>query len=739
DVGYDFTSGGFGLREGLGLLLPNAMGGRTLYLGIIPLLLAAGALLWPMSRKVALFAALALIAFLVSFGRELPLYRILYVAAPGFNVFKDQERAAALTSFALAVLAGYGVAGILSWSREEARKRMKPLSALAGVVAVIGGVAWLLLSRSQSVLAGLSQARREALAGDLPSIEIAALVAVAVFLLAAWRRLDVRAGLVLAGGVAVAQLFVINWNSAIAPGKPPVFYPKSPLMDFLRDKLTTGRVELGSLAANSGYVYRLPVARGATPLETRYLADVVRTRSPRLWQLLDAEYAVADAASPYASPVFEWQGQGVFKTPYPTARAYVAFRAMRFGDDKQILDILSTTDSDFLYGRDALLVDEPGVEPTGKGYVSSIEVQEEGPRSLAVRVNANSPGILVVSDVYYPGWKAYVDGAEKPILRANYFLRGVALGPGPHVVRMVFAPASVKIGALISIIALGMVLALLVACMSIRQLHKRLGYALLLGLALLSLWLSWRALTPRQPSIRRQDLRAASAYLLDHVRPDDALVLDSSISARDLSAQPAGAPIAVVSPTPQPQAARIWRLTSLARPRAEASEDAWRPPLLQIREERWFGDLYLALHEDTEAVKEGIGQRLQRRLGDSIQLLGYNMALERAGAEGSRLQIALYWTALQEPDDAYAVFVQLLGPDGRLAFQDDSQPVMNTRPTTGWQKGEIIADKHVLRLPASAAAGRYSLITGMYSLTGERRLPVEGGGDFVPLQEIELP
>ena len=70
----------------------------------------------------------------------------------------------------------------------------------------------------------------------------------------------------------------------------------------------------------------------------------------------------------------------------------------------------------------------------------------------AVTINASliDSGILVLADSHYPGWKAYVDGRETQILKANHFFRAVALPDGDHVVEFKYDPMSFKIGAWIS-------------------------------------------------------------------------------------------------------------------------------------------------------------------------------------------------------------------------------------------------------------------------------------------------
>ena len=63
---------------------------------------------------------------------------------------------------------------------------------------------------------------------------------------------------------------------------------------------------------------------------------------------------------------------------------------------------------------------------------------------MTVEVDTESPGILVLHDIYYPGWEATVDGVRRPILRANLLFRGVEITKGHHVVRFDFRPTSIE-------------------------------------------------------------------------------------------------------------------------------------------------------------------------------------------------------------------------------------------------------------------------------------------------------
>ncbi len=73
---------------------------------------------------------------------------------------------------------------------------------------------------------------------------------------------------------------------------------------------------------------------------------------------------------------------------------------------------------------------------------------------IEVLTNSTSPSFLVLSDVYYPGWKATIDGIETHLFKTNYVLRGIMVPAGGHMVRFEFRPKSFYLGAGISAISL---------------------------------------------------------------------------------------------------------------------------------------------------------------------------------------------------------------------------------------------------------------------------------------------
>src|SRR5690606_37726236 len=93
-------------------------------------------------------AGLTILALLIATGDHFPLYQLLYRFAPGWNLFRGQERAAFLVAFGLSILAGYGAA-ILPRLALPARQRLALLISVIIALGVYGyGIFWQLMERS---------------------------------------------------------------------------------------------------------------------------------------------------------------------------------------------------------------------------------------------------------------------------------------------------------------------------------------------------------------------------------------------------------------------------------------------------------------------------------------------------------------------------------------------------------------------------------------------------------------
>jgi len=127
-------------------------------------------------------------------------------------------------------------------------------------------------------------------------------------------------------------------------------------------------------------------------------------------------------------------------------------------------------------------------------------------------------------------------------------------------------------------------------------------------------------------------------------------------------------------------------------------------------------------------------------LGGMITLVGYDLD-KRVRAE-EKLDCTLYWRVERPIPRDYTVFTHLLGPDGELWGQRDSQPLGGDYPTSAWGVGEVIRDEYDIPIQENAPPGQYRLEVGMYLLeTGERLAVSEGGvpvGTRVLLGPVEV-
>jgi hypothetical protein len=155
---------------------------------------------------------------------------------------------------------------------------------------------------------------------------------------------------------------------------------------------------------------------------------------------------------------------------------------------------------------------------------------------------------------------------------------------------------------------------------------------------------------------------------------------------------------------------------------------------------------WLGRRRDTCAIGEvHVGPSNVGLANFANQILLLDAELDAGGVPaGGPLSIDLRWRDLRAMDRDYTVFVQIVGPDGKLYGQADSWPVQGARPTGGWAVGEEISDPYRLNLAADAPPGRYQVIVGWYLLADMSRLPVvdAGGravGDFYVVGAITLP
>jgi hypothetical protein len=140
---------------------------------------------------------------------------------------------------------------------------------------------------------------------------------------------------------------------------------------------------------------------------------------------------------------FSW----LYEIPAHVPRVYVAMDGLHEAEPRRVLNRLIRDDFDPLR---QVVLDTPRQLPPAANLESEVFVSKYRNSHVQIRARLSAPGILVLTDSYYPGWKVFVDGTQGTLLRANHFFRAVELPAGNHSVEFVYDPVSFKIGLIIS-------------------------------------------------------------------------------------------------------------------------------------------------------------------------------------------------------------------------------------------------------------------------------------------------
>ena len=451
---YNEMSGGFPRQDPIQLLLPGSVSVMSpLYVGIFPLFLAILAPLLRRNREVIFWTCTALGALLLSFGSHTFVYNVFYIFVPGFALFRSQERAAFIFSFSLALLAGYGV----RWLTQAMPKPVK--ARFYGFCRFTSYLAWGALGLVFLTFYGFMDTGQ--VAGSVfssaleRSILLWILLTLSLSLLYLRLRRIVRERLLIGLSIAliVFDLFTVNWNNNFQKVRPEEQSGPTLLTQILQGDREIFRVyNEWRLPGNYGCVYKLEDIWGASPLYLRRYEELVyRLPIERVWQLLNVKYVITwrKALVPETEVLYEEPREldttYVHRLDEYWPRAYVVHQVEVIEKDEKVLERLR--EPEFDPRRVAILPHQPDLTlPSQVEGESSVIILERQPERILLEVDMAADGLLVLSEVYYPGWRAYADGEEVPIYRADHVLRAVPLKAGHHRVEMVFDPLWPKVG-----------------------------------------------------------------------------------------------------------------------------------------------------------------------------------------------------------------------------------------------------------------------------------------------------
>jgi len=454
------------------------------YVGMLGLLAACLAPFYRSRRYVYFLVGMAILAAAVAFGIQ-PV-RWIVVHLPIVKALKN-GRLTLIVDFALAALAGLGVSAIdeqLSMHGPRVRR---------WAMAFIGtGFAALCLCLYEVHLATLTPV--ELIRSPLASLMF---LVVSFAVLAARLRgvLMNRSFTLLICGVAGLEMASFSYDYLRFAPKHDVF-PPAPILDFLRvqDRAAPFRVakDRFPIPHNSGIIYGFEAADGydLTTERTRaftsdltenredgvmFLAENILASRDRRLDMLNVKYLLVSkpgpqfdslAASDRFVPVFSQELVAVFenKNALPRVFPVPASGVEVIRDLGEQLARLKQPSFD--PERSVIFAETPAGIPVPAAQAGEprtrVEVVNKQMNEYRLRVESSAPAGIVVSQMYYPGWRATIDGVEIPVYPVDVALTGLIVPSGSHDVRLFFQPASFRIGLALSLVSLVVSILLLI-------------------------------------------------------------------------------------------------------------------------------------------------------------------------------------------------------------------------------------------------------------------------------------
>ncbi len=465
DLNYVSKSGGYPFND-LPQIIWSTMTNlfAPMYIGIMGLALAGIAVVY--SRSKALFwIAAGMVALLLGFGGKTALFQFAYTLVPGASIFRNQERAVMIWSICASILAGIGAARLLEGLAINDQKRVRyALWGLCGVTLAY----WLII---RSGIANIPEA----------VTQVAAYTTIVVGLVAVilpWVACNPTRRQFALVGMLVFDLFSVTQSGpAYTAASPDTVLPPAPWMSDMHERLAAdpfARIDGTDKLGVFGPLFALPSIRGSSPLRLAGTERLLALPPAKYWDLLAVRYVVSGEAqlpvpSKLIRDVNDWSGKyNVYELDNPRPLATLICSADVIENDDYAAQIIAAPDFPV---RDKAILPRPfdimlsGQRPAD----AAVTLTEITPESLKLTAKTSADALLLVSIPYHPGWHASANGQPLSIVRADLGLMAIPLSAGGYDVVLEFRPASVQIGAVISLIALALTVIGLLGWIVIRR------------------------------------------------------------------------------------------------------------------------------------------------------------------------------------------------------------------------------------------------------------------------------
>ena len=221
-------------------------------------------------------------------------------------------------------------------------------------------------------------------------------------------------------------------------------------VDFIKSQPGLFRVQvLADPAPNIGDVFQIQTTWGGGATATKHYLDFTNTVSSAL-DLLNVRYFMKPATATEPGAVYQDAAWKIYENSRAFPRAWLVHETALEPVRQTLLSRLEAPGMDL--HRRALLSEplDANLEPMSISTTENVRFQSYESNTLKITVRAESRGLLVLSEIYYPGWHATVNGRPVRIREVDGVLKGIVLDSGDNKVTLRYLPGSVLAGAILS-------------------------------------------------------------------------------------------------------------------------------------------------------------------------------------------------------------------------------------------------------------------------------------------------
>ena len=282
------------------------------------------------------------------------------------------------------------------------------------------------------------------------------IVPFAAFLIATW-FFPKKTGLLAIVFTAIAGVYFLQKISPF--GETKYFYPDHPLITFLQNNAGYNRFwgpTMAKIPSNLSTFYHIYSPEGYDSLFPKWYGELIQTAKTGIVseKLNRADIFIDDQPTFYRDRLLNLLGVKYILSPDATAfENKTAFpRAFMANSVLVTTDLIKNIyDPNIDLRLTVILEKDPVVSKLATG---SAEIIDYHPNKVTIKTNSSGPSMLFLSDTYFPGWNAFVNGRYAEIFKADYAFRAVSVPTGQNTVNFIYDPDSFKHGLTLTIFGL---------------------------------------------------------------------------------------------------------------------------------------------------------------------------------------------------------------------------------------------------------------------------------------------